>query len=119
MEILFDLNISVYYYDLINSRTLAQIILCGISFKPILYFIILFPSKILFKFKCYTSITLDSLDGIDSVNQQDPHLRQRLQGRYSLNLHAFYPKYRRQLRTLSTPTIITQNCQNISNIELE
>jgi hypothetical protein len=46
IEILFDTNISLYTSDLMNSRTLAQIIICGISFKPMLYFILLFPSKI-------------------------------------------------------------------------
>jgi hypothetical protein len=75
----------------------------------IYHFILLFPSKILFKFKCYTSIKIESTDQIDDfslvdqLNQQEGLGTQRAKhNRYSLGLPALHPKYRRQLRALST-----------------
>jgi len=103
VEILFDSHILSNQYDIINSHTLAQTILFGISFKPILYFILLFPSKILFKFKCYTSIqteTIDRIDDVSLVNQQPDHnIQHSGHGRYSLKLPLFYPKIHFNLRS--------------------
>jgi hypothetical protein len=95
-----------------------------------LYFILLCPSKILFKFKCYTSLHIEKIDHIDdilSVNrftQQQKHNTPRSKHiRYSLRLSALHPKVHNNLRTLSSPAIagidhqsmtIDQN-QNISN----
>jgi hypothetical protein len=121
MEILFDLQISSTYNDLINSRILAQIILFGISFKPILYFILLIPSKILFKFKCYTSIHIDHKDE-DLLDNQQKSMQCSRRDRYSLRLSLFHPKIHFDLPRLSTPILsntrhsidIHQN-QDISN----
>jgi hypothetical protein len=124
VEILFDAQISSNYYDVINSRVLAQIILFGISFKPILYFILLTSSKILFKFKCYTSIQIERIDQIDNeLNQQTEHHRQGSQsGRYSLKLYSFYPKLHINLQRLSVPVKLTNhhhlNCIDQNPIEI-
>jgi len=120
VEILFDAQVSSNYYDVINSRVLAQIILFGISFKPILYFILLTSPKILFKFKCYTSIQIETIDEIDNnllaneLNQHTAHHRQASEsGRYSLKLYLFYPKIHINLKRLSVPIKLTNNRHSI------
>lgn len=116
IEILFDPQISNYHSDIINSRILAQIILFGISFKPILYFILLIPKKFLFKLKCYTSIHIDRFDQIDGnllIHQQQKQTDQRR--RYSLTLSIFHPKIHINLRRLTNPVISTNNCHLVNN----
>ncbi|CAF2968698.1 unnamed protein product, partial [Rotaria sp. Silwood2] len=116
IEIIFDSLLSSYSNDMINSRTLAQIILSGISFKPILYLILLFPSKILFKFKCYTTVKIESINQLNSVflishkKQDEKHLNR---DRYSLKLSSFYPKIHIKFRSLSNPLVTTNNIHSI------
>jgi hypothetical protein len=97
IEILFDLHLSINYSDPINNRILAQIILFGTSFKPILYLLLICPSKILFHFKCYTSIKIEACNQQKSSSQCS---------RYSLNISTWYPKIHGiHSRTLSSPVL--------------
>jgi hypothetical protein len=106
IEILFDLQLSANDSDPINNRILAQVILFGASFKPMLYLLLLCPSNILFRFKCYTSIRIETFNQFDEllvINQQpkpssQPH-------RYSLEISRWYPKIRMNSRTLSNPVL--------------
>lgn len=52
-EIIFDTQLTAISNEFINSRVFAQILLMGICFKPLLIFILFFPSSNLFKLKCY------------------------------------------------------------------
>lgn len=67
VEILFDLVGLPESIVFVNSRSFAQIILCGISFKPVFYLILFFPSKLLFQCKCYTTIELESINQLSNV----------------------------------------------------
>ena len=110
IEILFGVHFSSNYHDSVNSRILAQMILFGISFKPILYFILIFPSKVLFRFHCYTSIGVQSLDEIDAIDQQSRPKKlsiERSQHRQSssLKLMGYHPKIPLNSRSLSNPIV--------------
>lgn len=126
MEILFDLHIPSNYDDLVNNRALAQLILLGISCKPMLYFLLICPSKILFRFKCYTSIRIDPFDDILAMTQEQqkqPIMKklsiERSQYRQSsLNLPTTHQKIRVNSRTLSQP-ILPTNDQSPSPTSIE
>lgn len=120
IEILFDLHVSSNYHDSVNSRILAQMILVGISFKPMLYFILIFPSKILFRFHCYTSIRIQSLDEIDAIDQVPRPKKlsiERSQHRQSssLKLMSYYPKIPLNSRSFSNPIVAI--AEQISSID--
>ena len=116
-EVLFELPSTFANHRLFNSRTFAQLLIFGASCKPILYFILFAPSKIVFKFKCYTSIRIEAssrVDGTDdeddalflsgSLEQQDMYyLAREHHDRYSLRLSSLYPLLHMQLRTMTKP----------------
>jgi hypothetical protein len=83
---------------------------------------LLSPSNILFKFKCYTSIKIERIDQIDDIslfnqsNQQLKHPRlSSPSGRYSLRISSFYPKIHIKLRTFSNPVPTTDSCRISKN----
>lgn len=97
-------------------------ILFGISFKPMLYFILIFPSKILFRFHCYTSIGIQSLDEIDAIDQQSQRPKklsiERSQHRQSssLKLMSYPSKMPLNSRSLSNPIVsITEQTSSIDS----
>ena len=124
-EILFDLQISSHYHDLVNSRLLAQLILIGISCKPMLYFLLICPSNILFRFRCYTSIRIESFEDIIIIEQEREQARQpvtkklsieRSQYRQSsLNFSASHPKVRVRSQTISHPSLLTNEQPSTSS----
>lgn len=99
MEIFFDIQILSQQNDTFNSRILAQIILCGVSFKPILYILLFVPKNILFKLKCFTSIQIEQY-GENSYMQSD---------QYSIRLPIIKPRIRFNLRTVFTSNILHEN----------
>ncbi|CAF5095907.1 unnamed protein product, partial [Rotaria sp. Silwood1] len=119
IDIIFDSFLLTYSNDMINSRTLAQIILSGISFKPILYLILLFPSKILFKYKCYTTVKIESINQLNNVflinnkKHEEKNLKNLNHERYSLKLSSIYPKIHIKFRSLSNPLVTTNNIRSI------
>jgi len=126
MEIIFDSHLTLINNDFINSRTFAQILLLGICFKPLLFFILFFPSSFLFQLKyylkCYSPINIQILDqdeqiltSINNQNQQqrsNPHTRRHY---YSLFIDSsHHPKFHSKLRTQSSPIITMTNQRQTS-----
>ena len=105
IEILFDLQLSADDSDPINNRILAQVILFGTSFKPMLYLLLLCPSKILFRFKCYTSIRIGTFNQFDELLVDGQPKSSSQTHRYSFEISTWYPKVRINPRTLSNPVI--------------
>ncbi|CAF3295424.1 unnamed protein product [Rotaria socialis] len=117
IEIIFDSITLSYLNSMINSRTLAQVILSGISCKPVLYFIIFSPSKFLFKFKCYTTIKIENINQLQNIllikNQQDKYGQRAPHERYSLRFTTLYPKVHAKFRSLSHPAITIDNRHSV------
>ncbi|CAF3144005.1 unnamed protein product [Rotaria sp. Silwood2] len=119
IEIIFDTQLVSINNDIINSRTFSQILLFGTSFKPLLFFILFFPSSILFKLKCY--LTCYSPKNFQIIEQNEQmlspsnnhiHLNQQQQmipsqhHRYSLFMQSpYYPKFHSRFRTQSNPNL--------------
>ena len=73
-----------------------------------LYFLLVCPSKTLFRFKCYVAIKIDAFDHIDDilvVHQQKPSPERSQHARFSLKFATWRPKIRLTSRTLSSPVI--------------
>jgi hypothetical protein len=114
MEIVFDVQLIS-----ISSRILAQILLFGSCFKPLLFFLLFFPSSILFKLKCY--LKCYSPVNIEIVNQDEQILNNQNQQQqaigdgkrhcYSLFTQSatYHPKCQSKLRAQSNPIISTTN----------
>ncbi|CAF0827828.1 unnamed protein product [Adineta steineri] len=130
LEIIFDAQLASVNNDLVNSRTFAQILLIGSCFKPVLVFILFFPSSILFYLKCYLKCYSPANIGLSEQHEDllpsstDPNQeQQRLPNsrsqhhRFSLFTHSsqdlrFSPK----VRTHSNPALIIPfHCQNSSS----
>jgi hypothetical protein len=126
MEIIFDTQLISINNDFINSRTFSQILLFGICFKPLLFFILFFPSSILFKLKCYlkcySPVNIKILNRDESIltknnnqQQQQQPIIPRKRHCYSLFLHSSSnPKFHSKLRAQSSPIIITTNQRQAS-----
>ncbi|UJR08409.1 hypothetical protein I4U23_012679 [Adineta vaga] len=99
IEVLFESIIAFNQMDILSSRMLAQIILLGISFKPFLYVLLLCPSKLLFKFKCYTSIHIDRTDSVSSNEHKKSFIDHSSTTQYSFKISLFYPKLHRKFQT--------------------
>ncbi|CAF0877362.1 unnamed protein product [Adineta ricciae] len=104
MEVLFESIIVFNQSDIINSRMLAQLILFGICFKPFLYILLLCPSNILFKLKCYTSIHIDRSDSMLSSEQQKSLIETT-----TFQIPIFYPKIHRKFRTQASRNSVGNN----------
>ena len=104
MEVLFESIIVFNQSDIINSRMLAQLILLGICFKPFLYILLLCPSNILFKFKCYTSIHIDRSTLLLSNEQQKSLIETT-----TFQIPIFYPKIHRKFRTQASRNSVGNN----------
>lgn len=120
IEIIFDTQLIPMNNEYINSRTFAQTLLLGISIKPLLFFILFFPSSILFKLKCYlkcySPVNIQLLEQDDEVlsstNNQNIPQRQPLHGPkrhcYSLFVNSTYQsKLPLKSRTQSNPALTT------------
>lgn len=102
-----------------NSRTFAQILLFGICFKPLLFFILFFPTFSLFKLKCYlTCYSPANLQIIQQSEQilpishtenyihREKEVQPPRQHRYSLFLQpSYHPKMNTKPRTRSSPNL--------------
>lgn len=103
VEVLADALVASNQSTVINSSVLAQIILLGVSLKPVLYCILLLPSKILFKCKCFTAIHVDRADILESDNRKKGRGESVESTPYVLRIPLFYPKIHRKIRTRSCP----------------
>jgi hypothetical protein len=114
----FDSQLFAYQHPLMNSCTLAQLLLCGISIKPVLYAVLFLPDNVLLQWKCYTSIGLaptNMNDDDDDDDDDDPFLdgpsidmyalSTRCADRYAFRLLSFYPRLQFKRRTLSNPIL--------------
>jgi hypothetical protein len=116
MEIVFDIQLTS-----ISSRTFAQILLFGSCFKPLLFFLLFFPSSILFKLKCYlkcySPVNIEIVDQDEQIlNNQNQQQQQAIGGDgkrhcYSLFTQSatYHPKCQSKLRAQSSPIIPTTN----------
>ncbi|CAF1084219.1 unnamed protein product [Adineta steineri] len=126
IENFFYVDIPSLTHDIINGLGLAQIILLGISFKPVLYFILFVPSRILFKFKRYLTNQLDTnnITDILLIQEQKHRTQQTESPRYSLQLPSFYSRIHKKFRPLSNSitthdyrsVIIDQNTTMSTNV---
>lgn len=119
IEIIFDTQLIPMNNEYINSRTFAQTLLLGISIKPLLFFILFFPSSVLFKLKCYlkcySPVNIQLLDQneaiLSSTSNQNLQQRQSTNGPkrhcYSLFVSSSYQKSQSKFRTQSHPILTT------------
>jgi hypothetical protein len=119
IEIVFDFQLTS-----INSRTFAQILLFGSCFKPLLLFLLFFPSSVLFKLKCYlkcySPVNIEIHDQDEQIsttmnNQQQQQQQQSIAGtkRHCYSLFtpsaAYHSRFQTKLRAQSNPIITTTN----------
>jgi hypothetical protein len=126
IEIIFDTQLISINNDFINSRTFSQILLFGTCFKPLLFFILFFPSSILFKskchFKCYSPTNIQMIEQEEEIlpslsnhknlikPEQQKSITRSHHHRYSLlRGSSYYPKFHSKLRTRSNPVLTTNN----------
>lgn len=133
IEIVFDTQLVLINSDIINSRLFSQILLLGTSFKPVLFFILFFPSSTFFKFKFYlTCYSSTNIQGIEQNEQLLPlanksvHSHERRSStlsprhRYSLFTHSSHrEKSHPKLRTQSHPILMTNNHHRSSSVTPE
>jgi hypothetical protein len=121
IEIVFDIQLTSF-----NSRTFAQILLFGSCFKPLLIFLLFFPSSILFKLKCYlkcySPVNIEIVDQNEQILNNQNQLEQQQQQQqqmigggkrhcYSLFTPSttYHSKFQSKLRTQSNPIITPTN----------
>ena len=112
-EILFDWQPFSSQDDQLNSSTFAQVLLGGISIQPILFAMLFLPSKLLFRFKCYTSIRLVPHPLNIPLTVKHPLSRMN-ESRSSLQVASMQPKVFCRPRILSTPIV---NSHTVSSFD--
>ena len=75
-EVLFDSQSLFEEHSWMNGCAFAQILLFGISFQPVLHAILFLPSRILLKYKCFTSVRLSTASNrcLISSNRSGCHM---------------------------------------------
>ncbi|CAF2264492.1 unnamed protein product [Rotaria magnacalcarata] len=119
IEISFDNQFTLTNNEVFNSRTCAQILLFGACFKPLLFFILFFPSSSLFYLKCYLACysptkfqIIEQPEEILPPSNSQSRIKKRQsmmpvqRHRYSLCLQSsYYPKSHVRPRTQSIPAL--------------